>query len=431
MGEKVKSFIVGLLLYVLAFVVLNFLPKRVGMLTWVLILISALTFMFGYFYMGSAFDGPSSRGFRLGKKILFIGMGIAMIIYSVYALVINNYDGKGLGKFTMLLIYGLAMFYYGSAKGFDYAVDGIKQSELVETPIEQLQRAFADVETPMGKPWLGKVLNIDSDCLIYGPTKSGAFLYAYYLFGTFTVAESQVLSQLVDEHASEHVIEGDWDRDDVKMGQLYHLLARMMPDFYIGMFDEFQQTGVAECRFKKLFYDKKPNVFIFDELFAIVHQKYRLLDLEGNAKYKMQGVFPFWTFRMEDAESGVEVVKSKRIIWHIFFPTYDLYINGEKYGRMRWLFRILRTKFRMQTRDGEIMVREMTATIGDQYGVYKNGVLIGTISQKIGLSGLGTFVRDMVFDNFVVMVFDEADLPLVSSLSVMLGSFKNHGIKKS
>ena len=94
------------------------------------------------------------------------------------------------------------------------------------------------------------------------------------------------------------------------------------------------------------------------------------------------------------------------------------------------MFRILRTKFRMKTRDGEIVVREMTATIGDQFGVYKNGALIGTISQKIGLSSLGTLVKDMVFDNFVIMVFDDRDLPLVTALSVMLGSFKNHGIKK-
>ena len=76
------------------------------------------------------------------------------------------------------------------------------------------------------------------------------------------------------------------------------------------------------------------------------------------------------------------------------------------------------------------MVREMTATIGDQFGVYKNGTLIGTISQKIGLSSLGAIVKDMVFDNFVIMVFDEKDLPLVTAFSVMLGSFKNHGMGK-
>ena len=31
---------------------------------------------------------------------------------------------------------------------------------------------------------------------------------------------------------------------------------------------------------------------------------------------------------------------------------------------------------------------------------------------------------------FVIMVFDEKYFPLTAALSVMLGSFKNHGIKK-
>ena len=185
-----------------------------------------------------------------------------------------------------------------------------------------------------------------------------------------------------------------------------------------------------DCEYEDLFENKTPNVYVFDELFAVAHQKYNLLDMNGNPKYDLHGVFPFWTFRLENVSDGREIVKSKRIIWHILFPTYDFYLNGEKYGRMRWLFRPLRTYFRMQTRDGEFMVREMTATIGDQFGVYKNGTLIGTISQKIGLSSLGAIVKDMVFDNFVIMVFDEKDLPLVTAFSVMLGSFKNHGMGK-
>ncbi len=429
--NKVLTLLAGLVMYALSFGVMNLFPKRTGILTWILVLVSALFFIFGFFFIGQFFDGPTGKGFVRAKKIVFILMGVGMIIGSVVAIHHYDYSGKGLGMFTMLLIFGLAMIYYGSSKAFNYAVDGIKQSEIVATEIPQLWEAFQYVDTPMGTPWLGKVLNVDSDCIIYGPTSAGSFLYGYYLFGTFTFAESQVKSQLVDAaEADAHTIQVDWDRDDVRMGQLYHLLTRMMPDFYLEMFEEYQLTGMAHCKFGQLFTDRTPHVYIFDELFAVVHQKYNLLDLEGNARYYMHGVFPFWNFRMEDVGTGREVVKSKRIIWHIFFPTYDLYINGEKYGRMRWLFRILRTKFRMKTKDGEIMVREMTATIGDQFGVYKNGVLIGTISQKIGLSGLGSFVRDMVFDNFVIMTFDEADLPLVASLSVMLGSFKNHGVKK-
>lgn len=432
MGKRLTNFIIGVFLLIIAFGIMAFFPVRTSILTWIIVAISALAFCFGYFSLGIAFDGPMGKPFLVIKKIIFSLAGIAMVIFAFYALNKEDFSGKGLGLFTMNLIYGLVMQYYAFNKAMNYAVDGIKQSDEVSVPIEALYDAFKDIDTPMGRPWIGRLKNIEDDCIIYGPTDKGSFLFGYYLFGTFTLGASPLTSMLADpESAVAHTVEVQWDRDDFAKGQLYHFLSRMLPDFYISMFENHSKTGRAVCDFADLFENKIPNVYVFDEIFAIIRQRYNLLDMNGNPKYYLHGTFPFWTFRLENVYDGREIVKSKRIIWHLLFPTYDIYMNGEKYGRMRWMFRILRTKFRMKTSDGEVVVREMTATIGDQFGVYKNGVLIGTISQKIGLTSLGMFVRDMVFDNFVIMVFDDKDLPLVTTLSVMLGSFKNHGIKKA
>jgi len=431
MRERITNFIIGAVLLLFAFGIMAFFPVGPSLLTWIIVFVSAFAFCIGYFRLGLAIDVPMGKTFLAVKTIIFCLSGIAMIVFGIYALIKEGLNDKGMGIFSLNLIYGVAMQLYAFSKGMNYAVDGIKQSEEVNVPIEALYDAFRDIDTPMGRPWIGKVRNVEKDCLIYGPTDQGSFLFGYYLFGTFTFGASPLTDMLQDpESARIHTILTQWDRDDFGKGQLYHFLSRMLPDFYISMFENYAKTGRAVCEFADLFENKTPNVYVFDEIFAVVHQKYKLLDMNGEPKYYLHGTFPFWTFRLENASDGREIVKSKRIIWHILFPTYDIYLNGEKYGRMRWLFRLLRTKFRMKTRDGEIMVREMTATIGDQFGVYKNGSLIGTISQKIGLTSLGMFVRDMVFDNFVIMVFDEKDLPLVASLSVMLGSFKNHGTKK-
>jgi len=431
MGKRVSNFIIGAVLLLIAFGIMAFFPVRTSFLTWIIVAVSALAFCFGYFRLGLAFDGPRGKTFLKVKKAVFCLLGIAMMVFAVYALIKEDFSGKGMGLFTMNLIYGLAMQYYAFNKAMNYAADGIKQSDEVSASIEALYNAFKDVDTPMGRPWIGRVKNIENDCIIYGPTDTGSFLFGYYLFGTFTFGASPLTTMLEDpDEAGIHTVESKWDRDDFEMGQLYHLLSRMLPDFYISMFENYARTGIAACDFEDLFERKTPNVYVFDEIFSVMHQKYNLMDMEGNPRYYLHGVFPFWTFRLESVPDGREIVKSRRIIWHILFPTYDIYLNGEKYGRMRWMLRILRTKFRMKTMDGEVVVREMTATIGDQFGVYKNGALIGTISQKIGLSSLGMFVRDMVFDNFVIMVFDNENLPLVTALSVMLGSFKNHSISK-
>ena len=424
MGKRICNFIIGVILLLAAFGIMAFFPEETSMLTWIIVAVSAFAFCLGYFRLGLAFDGPMGKTFLVVKKLIFSLAGIAMFIFAIYSLISEGLTGRGMGLFTLNLIYGLTMQYYAFNKAMNYAVDGIKQSDAVSVPIQALYAAFKDIDTPMGRPWIGKVKNVEDDCLIYGPTDQGSFLFGYYLFGTFTFGASPLTTMLADpESAAGHTVETHWDRDDSGKGQLYHLLSRMLPDFYISMFENFSKTGRAACDFADLFESKTPNVYVFDEIFAIVRQRYILLDMNGNPRYYLHGTFPFWTFRLENAHDVRELVKSRRIIWHILFPTYDIYLNGEKYGRMKWMFRILRTKFRMKTRDGEIVVREMTATIGDQFGVYKNGALIGTISQKIGLTSLGTFVRDMVFDNFVIMVFDEKDLPLVTTLSVMLGSF--------
>ena len=431
MGKRLSNFFIGVILLLISFGVMAFFPVRTSFITWVIVAVSAFTFCIGYFRIGIAFDGPRGKAFLLIKKVVFCASGIVMIVFAIYSLISEEFNGKGLGLFSMNLIYGIAMQYYAFSQAMNYAVDGIKQSEDVNVPIDTLYNVFKDVDTPMGRPWIGKVKNVDGDCIIYGPTDSGSFLFGYYLFGTFTFGASPLTDMLAEpEAAASHVVETSWDRDDFGNGQLYHFLSRMLPDFYISMFEGYSKSGRASCDFANLYQDKIPKVYIFDEIFAIVRQRYNLLDMEGNTKFYLHGTFPFWTFRLENALDGREIVKSKRIIWHLFFPTYDIYLDGEKYGRMRWSFRVLRTKFRMKTRDGEVVVREMTATVGDQFGVYKNGRLIGTISQKIGLRSLGMFIRDMVFDNFVIMVFDERDLPLVSALCVMLGSFKNHGIEK-
>ena len=430
MKAIIKSFL-GVLLLAGGLGIVFLVPERSDFLVWIIIAISTFMFCIGYYWMGALFNRPMGRFFHAVRRIVFCAFGIFLIIFGCRFCYLNGFNTRGMAVATEYLIYGIAMQLYAFGKLFNQAVDGIKTSERVKAPLEELYAAFKDVDTPMGRPWLGKVKYIDGDCLIYGPTDAGSFLYGYYLYGSFAIGESSLDEFLLDEEdAAAHTVETTWDRDDFRLGELYHLLAWMMPDFFIGMFEGYAATGRARCDFLNLFTDRVPNVYIFDEIFAVARQRYRLLDLEGNETYYLHGALPFWTFHLERAVDGAEAVMSKRVVWNILFPTYDIYMGGEKYGRMSWKFRVLHTTFKMKTRDGEIAVREITATIGDQFGVYRNGALIGTISQKISLKSLGTFARDMIFDNFVLMAFDEKDLPLVASLTVMLGSFKNHGVKK-
>ena len=257
MRDRITNFIIGAILLLFAFGIMAFFPVETNLLTFVIIFVSAFAFCIGYFRLGIAIDVPMGKLFLALKTIVFCLSGIAMIVFGVYALIKEDFNGRGLGLFSLNLIYGVSMQLYAFSGGMNAAVDGIKQSEEVNVSIGALYDAFKDIDTPMGRPWTGKVRNIESDCIIYGPTDKGSFLFGYYLFGTFTFGASPMPDMLEDpESARRHTIETQWDRDDSQKGQLYHFLSRMLPDYYISMFENYAKTGRAACDFADLFEDR-------------------------------------------------------------------------------------------------------------------------------------------------------------------------------
>lgn len=304
------------------------------------------------------------------------------------------------------------------AKTYNATIDGMKQVPSMASPLDEVFRAFEKVETPLGLPWMGKVRSIDNDCMIYGPTQAGSFLYCWYHTGEFMVSECDDVSWLNADEAEAHKVMTSWDRDANELGALYHLTAKLLPDFYWNMFEDYAVDHVAECRFMDGFRELRPDVYIFNEQFAIVEKDYELQDLDGNVRYLLHGSIPFMTFTLSDAESGEEVFRITRRLLHAM-PQYDVYRYGEEYGRVAKKLDLTHESFKMETPDGMLEMREITTTIGDQFAVYMDDYLIGTISERMSLT-----LRDAIYDNFVIMAFEPRHVPLMATLTVMLRSFK-------
>jgi uncharacterized protein YxjI len=154
-------------------------------------------------------------------------------------------------------------------------------------------------------------------------------------------------------------------------------------------------------------------MYVFDERFKLTGQKYHLVDMDGNNVYDLEGTVPLKNFYIRDSHDGSELFRiSKRLI-HVF-PHYDFYSMGEKYGSIRQEVKLSHDIFSMKTVEGKLVMKQVTATIGDNYAVYMDGRLIGTLSEKISLK-----MHDIVFDNFVLKVFDEHFKPLLTALAIM------------
>ncbi|MBQ9459971.1 MAG: hypothetical protein IJU66_08585 [Oscillospiraceae bacterium] len=416
--KKIGFFFGGLFAVLASYGLLLLLPKESNVLSWVILLASAILFCLGAFWMGSAFNGPTGDAFVKTKRFVLRVFAVAACAAGALYAWTDDMSDRSIITATLLLIEGAAAWMLSDAKTYNASMDGMKQVPSMTSPIDEVFRAFEHVETPLGFPWMGKVRSIDDPCIIYGPTRAGSFLYCWYHVGEFTVSECDSVSWLDEAEARRHMVETSWDRDADELGQLYHLTAMLLPDFYWNMFEDYAVDHVAKCEFLDGFRSLRPDVYIFNEQFGVVEKDYELQSLDGSVLYLLHGSVPFKTFTLSDAQSGEEVFRITRRLLHAL-PQYDVYHFGEEYGRVAKQFDLTHESFTMDTPDGPLELKSISGALGDQFVAYLDGYLIGTISERMSLT-----VRDAVYDNFIITAFEPQRVALLAVLTVMLESFK-------
>ncbi len=230
--------------------ILFLLPQKVGWLFYLIFGVSAFLFCIGFFRLGLSFDAPSDlKGERIAVSSQAV-TGVLLNAAGIYLIARDQGSGRSIMIATLLLIEALVLYsmagsgvktpgyqilsaavfraaavllvisgaVYAVVKHLDEAAVIIAALLLIEsiclwkmgggsnpfntvnseiltvpglrTPISQLQQAFADVQTQLGYPWVGKVESLKQDAVIYGPSEDGFVVYGYYLFGRFYVAGS-------------------------------------------------------------------------------------------------------------------------------------------------------------------------------------------------------------------------------------------------
>ena len=285
---------------VLSYGILFVLPKEANIVFWLLFGVSAFLFCIGFFRLGFTFDVPAgSKGYIL-SGLLFAALGIAMNIGGIYFIYRDAGSGRSIGVATLLLIEALVVFAIAGSRAeapmtqwivslifrgaaclmvvggitlmcrdhFEPGALGVGVMLIIEaivfwamgsgnnpfntefseiqavrgmsTPIDQLYQHFADVETQLGYPWIGKIRTINGDSIIYGPLEDGFYVYGYYVFGRFFVAGSANPLFPSPEDAAGHIVSEIPDSNGIMVGK------ENLPRAYAEMFTRFAETGVAK-----------------------------------------------------------------------------------------------------------------------------------------------------------------------------------------
>jgi len=285
---------------VLSYVLLFLLPQDTGILFWLMLFIAAFLFCVGFFRLGFIADLPdtrkagilSSAGFALygaaanalgiwrliaeqgsGRSIciaafmliqagLLYGMAgsqarspralwIISILFRAAAvicaaagilyLILSDFSEGSAAVLGMLMIEAVYLWFMGSGNNpFNSMMSGIQTVPGMKKKAEELYKDFAETDTQLGKPWLGRIRSIREDCLIYGPSEEdGFFIYGFYNFGRYYIAGSTDPIFLDPAEAEKHKTALIPDSKNRIMD------SEMLPELYAAMFARYLADGRA------------------------------------------------------------------------------------------------------------------------------------------------------------------------------------------
>ena len=282
-----------------SYVILFLLPQKIDVFFYLIFGISAFLFCIGFFRLGFTFHAPAGANGILIAGLFYIVIGALINAAALYEICRDQGSGRSITIATLLLIEALVLYAMaasrsstpesqlraavllraaavfavlfgiafavwkhfseaavimgtillieavclwkmgGGSNPFNTLTPEIQSVPGMRIPIGELKSVFADVETQLGYPWIGKIQTMKQDSIIYGPSEDGFCVYGYYLFGQFYISGSTNPLFPDPENAQGHITEEIPDSDGI-------LLAKEnLPEAYRNMFTRYTEKGEA------------------------------------------------------------------------------------------------------------------------------------------------------------------------------------------
>lgn len=276
------------------------LPKKMSILFWSVLGISAFLFCVGFFRMGSVIDRCKAKKVKRCSNILLIASGIvlncsgvfaiwktqsiergiciatlllieAIVMYSAAASravtlrfqwilslvfrisavpmalggiaaivcsIMTSVSGTNIAIGVFLLVEGIVFWAIGSGNDpFDPSFSPVRAVPNMNKTVQELCDALADTETQLGFPWIGKISATAEETIIYGPTEEDVFVYGHFHFGRFYIVSGDDISLLDAEQAAVHRIA------EIPDSKGRCLDAGSLPEAYSNMITRYLENG--------------------------------------------------------------------------------------------------------------------------------------------------------------------------------------------
>ncbi|MCQ2592999.1 MAG: hypothetical protein MJ188_09480 [Treponema sp.] len=344
----------------------------------------------------------------LGWAIVAVSICFIIWIFFSYESIIGVFVG------TVVLILGVTVIHGASDEDYNSNLTKIKRiSETHGITFEKMYNDFKNLDTPLGKPWIGRAAWNVKQSMVYGPFKDNDLVYVYlkrgkcYISGT-GMEDLKINTPEVQAHKL------TFDESELSKNQLvcFHLMNNLSVAQMHTIMQDYFKTGKAIWNDNISWKDAK--AYAFTEEFKLTGQDFRMTDMDNNELYKIKGTYPLKTLYFYDSKNQKEVFKVEKKILHVL-PHYDFYDENKLIGNFEQKANISRDVFKMETEMGLFEVKQDLDNFGAGHTVYLNGKMIGAIAKRLNLS-----LQNLIFDNFIFWTIDNRYRLLMAAFTVMI-----------
>ena len=355
--------------------------------------------------------GDMSASLKL-RYVIYRLLSLAVIVAGAMFVVKGYYSSFLISVGTVVLIIGVALWMMASPGSYNSSTDMV-QMIAMDRPrkIEEFYEAYKDVPTPLGSCYLANFRTMRRPALAFDPNSEGDYLY-FWLTGDGNLGYIgySFLTSMIKKRITEplHPLNEDFGTNAAAY-ICYHSDIMLMQKGLQKSMEHFVKTGevlpVVEARPSK--------VYTFTEDFKLMGQRFDLQDEDGELIYHIEGTMPLKQFYIYDAQD-TEIFRIEKRILHAL-PTYDFYYRGEEYGRLEKKFQLIRDTFTMNVKEGKLVLREYAGSLGHNFFVILNDRMLGSIMENLEFT-----LKNVVFDNSVVICYEEQYLPLLTAMAIMV-----------
>lgn len=347
---------------------------------------------------------------RRYHRLHFLG---ALLVIAGFAVIFMGYESTGwIIVGTLLLIAGVAAWKMAAPDSYNEGSDTVQMLSF-DRPrkIEEFYEAYKNFSTPLGSGYLAEFYTMKQKALVFGPDSRGQFLYFWITQdGNRGYLGYSFLEKTIKKKLNEPLIpvQSDFATNTAEY-ICYNSDIALLQKYLLKSLEHFAETGQT----LELNLPTASGVYTFTEDFKLTGQHFDLCDLEGNQIYEIDGTMPLISFHIYD-KSHTEVFKVTKEIGHAL-PTYRFYYKGEPYGTLEKQFVLVKDKFKMETKEGTLELVEYAGYVGHNFQVTLNGKMLGAIMDDLKLN-----MQNIVYDNAVIIVYEEQYLPLLAAMAIMV-----------